>query len=105
VRVEDVASRSDASDAQFDIPAGPTDVSPDAGLPRTAAFSLRDRNPTRDVAHFRMDVPASAAAQVQVFDVRGRVVRSLLGERVAAGRYDVIWDTRDTRGILGARGV
>jgi hypothetical protein len=106
-RVKDAAvtSRSDASDAPFDIPGGPTDVSPNDGLPRVAAFALRDRNPVRDQAHFKMDVPAATRAEVQVFDVRGRMLRSLLGDRVTAGRYDVVWDTRDARGIRAARGV
>jgi hypothetical protein len=108
VRVLDSAipSRLDGSDGSFDIPATPaTGVPGGEEGPTIAAFSLRDANPVRGIARFAMDVPRATEARVQVFDVQGRVVRSLLRASIGAGRHELLWDTRDGRGVAVARGV
>ena len=44
-------------------------------------------------------------ASVQVFDVRGRLVRSLHEGPLEAGPHDLAWDGRDDRGAALASGV
>jgi YVTN family beta-propeller protein len=43
--------------------------------------------------------------EIEVFDVRGRLVRTLLDRRLTRGRHIVGWDSRDTSGALVAPGV
>ena len=108
VRVRDhaVSSRMDASDANFEIPAtAATDIAPDADLPRVAAFACVDRNPVRGAVRFRMDLPAAADADVQIFDVAGRRVQTLARTHFAPGRHTLTWDTRDARGARVAHGI
>jgi hypothetical protein len=108
VRVRDhaVPARFDGSDANFEIPATPaTDIAPDGNLPRIAAFACIDRNPVRGAVRFRMELPAAADADVQIFDVTGRRVQTLARTRFAAGRHTLEWDTRDAHGARAAHGV
>ena len=43
--------------------------------------------------------------RLQVYDVLGQRVRELVGERQAAGYYQVQWDSRDDYGRPVAAGV
>jgi hypothetical protein len=100
-----VTQRSDASDAAFLIPGGPTDVAADPRAPRLAAFGPADRVPARDVVRFRMDVPAPSDVDVNVYDVRGRWVRNVMRDRFSSGRHVVAWDMRDAHATHVACGV
>jgi hypothetical protein len=67
-------------------------------------------NPTTTIAYaipLHVDGQKIDATQVdlRVFDIRGRVVRTLVTERQAPGRYAVMWDGRDDRGLTVSTGV
>lgn len=54
----------------------------------------------------RLELPASADALVEIFDLRGRRVRTLFsGPLERAGAHDFVWDGRDDRGASLATGV
>jgi|GEM_PF-1119632 len=42
---------------------------------------------------------------LQILDMRGRVVRTLLAESRSEGRHEVLWDGRDGKGVLVASGT
>jgi len=107
VRVSDTAvvQRADPSDAVFTIPGTATDIAPDDGTERIATFALRDPNPVRGLAHFSMTLPVAADIRVDVFDVAGRLVRTLVRGRLEAGSHPVVWDRRDAGGTVAPRGV
>jgi hypothetical protein len=69
-----------------------TDLSaawPNPFNPRTTvSFTLQDTGPT----------------QLMVFNLRGERIRTLVGQALAAGRHDVVWDGRDDRGSAVASG-
>ena len=50
-------------------------------------------------------LPVSGHVALDVYDVRGARVRTLLDESRAAGPYTLAWDGRDARGIAAASGV
>lgn len=81
----------------------PTDVAEGAG----ATFRVEPArpNPFTRVAQFRFGLQRPGAARLEVFDVRGRRVRTLLTPRLAAGAHALEWDGRDTRGQRVAPGV
>ena len=43
--------------------------------------------------------------RLSVHDVRGRLVRSLSDQQLAAGRHEIRWDGRDAAGARVAAGV
>ena len=52
-------------------------------------------NPSTTIAY---EVPAAGPVRLQVFDLRGRLVRTLVDEAMDAGRHDAQWDGRDAEG-------
>jgi hypothetical protein len=78
-----------------------TEPAPPAKLIRVAAVP----NPFNPVCEFRVSVPAAGALSVEIFDARGRRVRSLATERVEAGQRTVRWDGRDREGRPAPAGV
>ena len=43
--------------------------------------------------------------QLRIYNLVGQVVRTLVGERQAAGRYAIRWDGRDDRGLSVSSGI
>jgi hypothetical protein len=55
-------------------------------------------NPARQDARFSLSLPAPALATIEVFDLGGRLVRTLVDGPRAAGQASVAWDLRDQGG-------
>ena len=52
------------------------------------------------------EVPmASAVVSIKVFDLAGRLVRTLANDSRSAGRYVVVWNGRDERGAAMRSGM
>jgi hypothetical protein len=62
-------------------------------------------NPSGGAMSIRFSLPQSGTAQVGVYDVAGRLVRSLLRESKAAGAHAVLWDGKDDDGAEAPAGV
>ncbi|MFH1843199.1 MAG: FlgD immunoglobulin-like domain containing protein [bacterium] len=63
-------------------------------------------NPFNPTTVIRYDLPVASRVTVLVFDVSGRLVRTLLaGDLVPAGRQELVWSGRDDRGRTVATGV
>jgi len=81
----------------------------DAGpgvLPTTLAFDQDSPNPVRRQATFHFDLPQAALVSMRVFDVRGRLVRTVFdGRAFVAGRHQGAWDLRDGSGDTLGPGV
>ncbi|HOX27276.1 MAG TPA: FlgD immunoglobulin-like domain containing protein [Candidatus Krumholzibacteria bacterium] len=52
-------------------------------------------NPSTTIVY---EVPTATSVGLQVFDLRGRLVRTLVDDSVIAGRHEVQWDGRDSNG-------
>jgi hypothetical protein len=90
--------------AYFGIPFDPatvTEATP--GL----AFSARNHpNPFNPVTKIFFTVPRAGHLSLKVYDIRGRLVRTLVDDRVEAGADQVtVWDGRDTGGAAVSSGV
>ena len=86
--------------------AGPGGRSP--VLPRVFSLSQNYPNPFNPSTTIAYAVPAGredVPVRLRVYDIRGRLVRSLVEEERDAGRYRVHWDGRDDRGTRVASGV
>jgi hypothetical protein len=68
-------------------------------------FSAPWPNPAREGTRFRVELPGPMRVQVEVFDVGGRRVRTLLDEPRRAGIEDLTFDLRDDHGSQLAQGI
>jgi hypothetical protein len=62
-------------------------------------------NPFRPSTSIALDLDAGGAVRIDVLDVAGRHVRTLLDRALAAGRWSVTWDGRTDRGEATAAGT
>jgi hypothetical protein len=71
------------------------------------AFSAPFPNPLGEgrTTGFDLEIPVSSPVRVQVFDVRGRLVRTLVDRVLDRGAHRVEWDGRDRAGNVTAAGV
>lgn len=92
----------------FSAPAAadPASATPgEAVVPAALAVAAVVPNPFNPRTVIAFDVPLSGDVQMQVFDVRGRLVRRLVERALAPGRHHVAWDGDDDSGRPQATGV
>ena len=77
----------------------------DEPLPAALALLGARPNPFNPRTAIRFAMPAAQDARLDVFTVRGQLVRRLLDGRVGAGVHDIEWDGRDDAGHDAASGV
>jgi endonuclease I len=72
------------------------------------AFRLHQNapNPFRPATTIRFDLPRRASVSLRVFDVAGRLVRSLVdGSSLEPGRHEAAWDGHDESGRAAGAGL
>jgi outer membrane protein assembly factor BamB len=84
-------------------PAGPQGMG-DGSL-RFFALDPPRPNPSSATVHLGWLLPRESDVQIDVLDLRGRLVKRVLKGRRAAGEGLARWDGRDTRGDLVAPGI
>jgi hypothetical protein len=72
-------------------------------VPTTLSLAAARPNPARQLAHIRFGLPQGAPVSLDIFEVNGRHVCSLVRGPCQAGWHDVVWDGRDDAG--GRRGA
>jgi hypothetical protein len=86
---------------------GPVEVTaadPAEGPSRLLISTLAP-NPSRGAVHLEYSLPTRAVVELDVFDSRGRRVRTLLREEQVRGDHRERWDGLDTHGQAVAAGV
>jgi flagellar hook assembly protein FlgD len=79
-----------------------------AKLPSQFELSQNHPNPFNPTTTIEYAIPASAgsvAVKVAVYDVAGRLVRTLVDRAESPGLHSVVWDGRDARGAPVGSGV
>ena len=78
-----------------------------AGLPKAFFLAQNSPNPFNPATMISFNLPEGASEQVslKVFDLRGRLVRTLVDGAGEAGTYSVFWDGRDHAGRRVSSGV
>ena len=87
---------------------GAEDVISSSLLPKRFAMSQNYPNPFNPSTTIRFDVPEGeigTPVDVSIYDLRGRLVRTLVDEEKARGTYQVHWDGRDERDRKVSSGV
>jgi FlgD Ig-like domain len=86
----------------------PTEVSPQDeldGLPRVTALYQNHPNPFNPVTAIRFDLAQESRVTLRIYDVSGRVVRTLVNEVLPRERHEVRWAATDDRGRQVASGI
>lgn len=77
-----------------------------AGAPTAASRLIGNRpNPFNPSTAVHFDLGQAGTASLKIYDVRGRLVRTLVNAPVGAGRHQVTWDGRNDAGRPVASGV
>jgi hypothetical protein len=99
-------NRAGTGNYSIRISSGVTGIEDDAPLPEVYALYQNVPNPFNPTTQIRYDVPPSrGAVQLRIYDVSGRLVRTLVDGIEPAGRQSTTWDGRDDRGRRVATGV
>jgi endonuclease/exonuclease/phosphatase family metal-dependent hydrolase len=69
------------------------------------ALSPGAPNPFTDRTELRLALPQAADVDLKVYDVTGRIVRTLAAGQLPAGEHRVFWDGRDDVGAEAASGI
>jgi hypothetical protein len=87
------------------VPRQPTDTGDDM-LPRRTVLHSNVPNPFNPVTRIRFEIAGSTqATRLQIFDIQGRLVRTLVNAALDPGWHERFWDGRDDRGRDSASGV
>ena len=62
-------------------------------------------NPVRGRTVLRFDLPVAAETRLRIFDVGGRLVRTLVAETLPAGAHEQVWDGKDDDGRAVPTGI
>jgi hypothetical protein len=74
-------------------------------LPTTYAVSQNYPNPFNPSTTIKYQLPQTSDVQLQIFNVLGQKVRTLLNSKVEAGYHEAIWDGRNDLGHQVASGI
>ncbi|MFH1219167.1 MAG: FlgD immunoglobulin-like domain containing protein [Candidatus Eisenbacteria bacterium] len=92
------------SDADIVVHSAPT-----AGTPKSGAFALNlfqnTPNPFGSETAIRFTIPSKMSVNLSIFDVTGRLVRSVDNRELPAGEYSASWDGNDAFGSKVGAGV
>ncbi len=76
-----------------------------ATAPDGFALEQNHPNPTRGLTEIPFGIAEDAHVRLEVYDLRGRQVASVVDAAMPAGSYKVTWDGRDSLGAALASGV
>lgn len=93
-----------AQRVELHIDLSSTSVS-DEELPSVFRFHPCHPNPFADGTSLRMALPTSERVAVRIYNVSGRLVRTLVDARLPAGERTLAWDGRNDSGARCASGV
>jgi flagellar hook assembly protein FlgD len=83
---------------------GPTATGIAAGPERRLGLRAYP-NPFNPTTSIVFSIPRPGFAKLQIYDVTGRLVETLVNEPRSMGEHKVTWDSRDEKGSVVASGV
>jgi len=86
-------------------PAPPGSPGASMGVPERFALGQNFPNPFNPVTVIRFNIPGTSPTRLEVYNVLGTLVRTLLSGTKEPGSYSVEWDGRDDAGNLVSSGL
>ncbi|MEN8008459.1 MAG: FlgD immunoglobulin-like domain containing protein, partial [Candidatus Krumholzibacteriota bacterium] len=84
---------------------GVSDVPDEEDLPVATALAGVHPNPFNPQTTISYELAAAAVVALEIYDVKGALVRCLVNESMPAGRHAVVWNGEDDSGARVASGV
>ena len=75
------------------------------GMPTEFALNQNYPNPFNPTTNIRFSLPKESHVRMQVFDVTGALVKTVLDEAISAGNREVTWDGTNANGQKVASGM
>lgn len=69
------------------------------------SFGMKGPNPCNPKAEFRFTLAATGPVCIDLYDLKGRVIKNLLSETYSRGEHGVIWNGDDNAGRKVASGI
>lgn len=88
-----------------EAPVTSVDHGPGGGSFETVRLLQSLPNPTARGTRIRFDLPARSRVALEIYEVSGRRIRTLVDKDLAAGRHEVDWDGADAHGRRASAGV
>ncbi|MCJ7812841.1 T9SS type A sorting domain-containing protein, partial [bacterium] len=104
VRAKDSQGYETWCDVIFEISIE-TGVGSEEEIPSTYHLFQNFPNPFNPETVIQYQLPKNDHVVLQIFDIRGSVVRILVEDQINAGVYKVLWDGKDQQGMLVSSGV
>ncbi|HKQ56779.1 MAG TPA: FlgD immunoglobulin-like domain containing protein, partial [Candidatus Eisenbacteria bacterium] len=100
-----VASYPVSSQAQTHFVEGAVDVPAQPAIPGILALHQNTPNPFDRTTTIRLELPSTVSAELAVYDIHGRLVRTLHKGITSAGITSIVWDGRDDSGARVSSGI
>ena len=81
------------------------DVSEDSSIPKKFHLYSNYPNPFNPVTTIQYDLESESMVKLQIFDLKGRLIRTLVNKLQSPGRYISNWDATDMFGGVVSAGV
>jgi hypothetical protein len=96
-----------ALSAGFWVPqsSGPTGIADPASAPLPLAIHSAEPNPTTGPSTIVYDLPAVQRVALSIYNVHGRLVRTLDSKPSLPGRHSMAWDGKDEAGLTVPAGL
>ncbi|MFB0516914.1 MAG: carboxypeptidase regulatory-like domain-containing protein [Candidatus Neomarinimicrobiota bacterium] len=75
------------------------------GIPEEYALRANYPNPFNPNTTIVYELPEASAVTLKVYDLTGKLIRTLVSEAMPAGYHTVVWDGKDAKGTSVATGV
>ncbi len=76
-----------------------------SNLPKEFTVAQNYPNPFNPTTNIKYALPEAGNVKVEIFDIRGVKVRTLLDEQRPAGFHEITWNARNDAGLQAASGV
>jgi hypothetical protein len=81
------------------------DGSTEENKPTTFNLSQNYPNPFNPVTNFKFSLPQASHVKIEIFNILGQNVKTLVDEDMRAGSFVVDWDGKDQRGVEVSSGI
>ncbi|MBF8296985.1 MAG: hypothetical protein HW389_3530, partial [Bacteroidetes bacterium] len=83
-----------------------TPVEEAAEIPTDFSLGQNYPNPFNPTTTIRFDLPKESPVTLEIYNILGVKVRTLMkGQAANAGRYTIVWDGKDERGMIASSGI
>jgi len=87
--------------------AGSVDVDDDLGILLPDEFKVRQNfpNPFNPMTSIKYNIPARSHVTIEIYNILGQKIRTLVDEKKSAGEYNAFWDGNNSNGNNVSAGV